>query len=662
MFLADIIRIGSPIIESKMSIAERIQLLTDVGKEEVKNFYGNLFIVELNDEQTTLYYRTFQDEENGPVNLEAAMAMPITLPSGGNPLHAQGIYPIPSYPLYERHVNEFIDEDKTFKMVHDRLVKTIPYIGVEKEELRLKATLIATCLNQEGIKYVTEDRQLGVLFIIDHSLSLTSSEKKEKYLPLKISNNGSNQFFIDSSQIIANIVEARFQEAKELGTKKNAISTISNELSEEVVSAYNKSWLWLSPTWDAPKSIYWKDDEWTKGIRLNRNEYEAYFYGSQFLKQVQTPIRAAVLKEMFAPTFSAEAKQHMRPTSFEAIFGIPYFLPLTNPDPIEMYTKFHHLKTYTEAKEAKPNDLQLEIISGLQERIMPDMTDEYRITIIYYSGILSRGDIHVRGQIEDVVPSVAQKVQTIIQKLDGQLLRGIANLLSIPEEQRTYTSFKVKHLPTLLSNAYGPGYLWTSIDQVLHGRSIGIKRVMKQTARRITELANKGNFWGIRFELLFYHLFETFYREYSNVIQYKERGGTSMQEWKDLIERYNSGELCEEDVDTTEKAGFISGCIVQQFERSYWKKVGKGYLDTRIMRFGSKLTPETIWKDGLLNMEPLKKRRSLWIKDNYEKALAITLPAIIKLKENNLLTKEKDEFMTMFWSGYLMLPKPIKED
>lgn len=656
MLLSDIIRIGKPLVDSKMSISERIQLLTDVGKEEVKNFYGNVFVVILDEQGADLHYRTLQDEENGPVDLDAAIAMPITMPSGGNPLKAQGIYPIPCYPLYDRHVKELSDVNTTFKMVHDRLVKTIPYFDTDKELLIKRARLVTDCLTEKAIQFIREDKQLGVLFVLDTSLDLYKKESGEGYLEVKVDETSSDNYFIDSKKLIANIIEGRFQEAKELGTDKNAISTISNQHSEEVVSAYNKSWLWLSPTWEAPRSIYWDKNEWTKGIRLNRQEYEAFFYGSQFLKQVQTPIRAGILKEMFAPTYSVEAKQNMRATSFESIYGIPYFLPVTNAEPMEMYTKFQNLKTRHEAKDTHANDLQLEIISGLQKRIMRNISDDYRITIIYYSGTLNRGDIHLRSQIEDVVPSVAYKIQRIIQGLE-QDLEEIADLLGIQDEQANYTLFKVRHLPTLLSNAYGPGYLWSSMEKVLHGRQIGIKRVTKQATRRMAELANKKDFWNIRLELLFYHLFAAFYHKYHSVILNNEKEGAGVEEWKELIERYTNGELTEKDFDKTEKVGFIAGCLVREFERSYYRKVGKGYLEARVMRFGSKLTPEMIWKNGLVEMEGLRKRRDLGISGNYMKALSFILPAIIQLKKNNLLTKEKDEFMTMFWSGYLMLPK-----
>ncbi|PWA13096.1 hypothetical protein DCC39_02915 [Pueribacillus theae] len=662
MLLSDIIKIGKPIVESPMPIIERIQLLTDFGKEEVKNFYGHIFLIEIGRDNTGFQFKQFQDEKNGPVDLKKACGIPITLPSGGNPLHAQGVYPIPCYPMYDPHIKNFTDEKKTKKMVHDRLVRTIPYMDQDEKTLEKKVDLITNMLVNEASKYVTEEKQLGVLVILDLSLNIYSNESKEESLFISTSAMDNGSIYIQSSAIFSNIIEARFLEAAELGSENERVSTISNEPSEKVVSAYNKGWLWLSPTWEMPRSIYWKEKEWTKGIRLNRKEYEAFFYGTQFLKQVQTPLHASMLKEMFAPIQNVEAKKNMRPTSFEAIYGIPYFLPLLNKDSIEVYEKFKVLKNRYEEQNMKESDLQLEIISGVQKRMIPELTDDYRLTIIYYSGTMSRGDIHIRGQIEDVVPSVAYQVQRIIKKNVNTLLNRVADQLSIPENQLQFARFKVSHLPTLLSNAYGPGYIWSMMQAVLHREPIGLERVTKQTSRRINELANKEEYWNLRYELLFYHLFIEFYKQYYETVLKEKEGKLSMQQWESILQRYLNGELQSEDLDSTEKIGFVTGCLLQQFERSYRAKTGKSYVDTRVMRFGSKLTPEMIWKNGLLRMQELQKQWDFGIKSNYNHALSLVLPSMIAMKEKQAFTKEKDEFMTMFWSGYLMLPKVKKEE
>ncbi|MDP1271129.1 hypothetical protein, partial [Klebsiella pneumoniae] len=79
----------------------------------------------------------------------------------------------------------------------------------------------------------------------------------------------------NGEEVLKRISEAKFYEAAELGKEKDVISTFSNKKVDEAVSIYNKSWLWLSPTWEAPRSIYWKDDEWTKGIKVDAENYEA---------------------------------------------------------------------------------------------------------------------------------------------------------------------------------------------------------------------------------------------------------------------------------------------------------------------------------------------------------------------------------------------------
>ncbi|MBO8138271.1 MAG: hypothetical protein H0Z40_09075 [Desulfotomaculum sp.] len=643
-----------------MSLEERIQLLTDVSNEQAKNFYNHIFMVETDEKKgTALHFFSLQSGD-GKVDLTKATALPITLPAGGNPLHAQGIYPIPCYPLYERHINEFNDLQKTEKMVYDRLMRTIPFYHLPEDQLKEKAANIAKVLNAEGTAYVTDEKQLGVLMIIDHSLNLFCDKPNDNCLEIRQSLLTHQPIYIQTNKIVTNIIEGRFQEAKELGEEADAVSTISNQQSAEVVSAYNKGWLFLSPTWEMPKSIYWEKNEWTKGIKLNREEYEAFFYGTQFLKKVQTPLHAGLLKEMFAPISNAEAKKYMNATSFEPIYAIPFILPIINDYRQETYRHFRVLSQKYDDENISHSDLQLKIIGGLEKRIVSNPGDEYRLTILYYSGELARGNIHVRAIIEDVVPSVAMNVQKIIRKLNGRELALIADAFSVSNTNSL--SFKLNYLPSLLSNAYGPGYLWISLQAVLHREPIQLDRVTKQTARRLNELANKEDHWNLVNELLFYHAFRYFYKSYCETILQQKEGSLAMTEWKGLLERYINEQLTDADLDTTEKVGFLSGCLLSQFERSYYARTKKEFVKTRVMRFGSKLTPEMIWKNGLLRAMELKQQWDLGIKDNFQKALALVLMAVNDLEQKHLLKKEKDKFMTMFWSGYLMMPSLKKGD
>src|SRR5699024_4424545 len=100
--------------------------------------------------------------------------------------------------------------------------------------------ILTKCLTDKAIKFTTEDKQLGILAIVDCSLDLFSTEKGPDDIPIKHTKQENGKIFIDSTKVISNIIESRFQEAKELGTETNGVSTISNESSDELVSAYNK--------------------------------------------------------------------------------------------------------------------------------------------------------------------------------------------------------------------------------------------------------------------------------------------------------------------------------------------------------------------------------------------------------------------------------------
>ena len=224
-----------------------------------------------------------------------------------------------------------MNDPETFSksVVLPRLKNTVSYRGVNEEQLSKIALRVAETLSSHYNDFIQEDKQLGILYIFDHSLPVFHTKDEEKkrdsrYLLIAKSKLIEGRYlYIDGTEALAGIIEAKFSEAKTLGHEKKAISTFTNETEEEVTSIYNKFWLWLSPTWDMPRSIYWGKKEWTRGIKIDRKSYEAYLYGTQFLKQITVPISGSILKEMFAPVMNAEAKKHMRATSFEPIFGVP---------------------------------------------------------------------------------------------------------------------------------------------------------------------------------------------------------------------------------------------------------------------------------------------------------------------------------------------------
>lgn len=70
-----------------------------------------------------------------------------------------------------------------------------------------------------------------------------------------------------------------------------------------------------------------------------------------------------------------------------------------------------------------------------------------------------------------------------------------------------------------------------------------------------------------------------------------------------------------------------------------FKKTGKDFVKQRVMKFGSKLTPAMIWKNGLLRCEELAQQWSMKLGSNFRPMLAQTLLGFLE-KEQELIPKK----------------------
>ncbi|WP_019419614.1 hypothetical protein [Paenibacillus sp. OSY-SE] len=658
MLAESIIRIGRPIVQSDLPNQQRIRWLTDVDSENCKNFFQHVFLIELDGDNTAFHFIQIGDIEDKSFvpNKINNIAFPILYPNGGNPLHAQGIYPVPCYLMYEAHIHA-MEHPESFAVdvIFPRLKNTVSFRQRSEEQLLDVARRSAASIAPHFEQFIKQEKQLGILYIYDHSLSVYRSLDKrsedDRYLWIAESRLSlGKQLHIDGDQALAGIIEAKFTEAKSLGSANNAISTFTNQEEEEVASIYNKFWLWMSPTWEMPRSIYWGKDEWIRGIKVDRVSYEAFLYGTQFLKQITVPVTSAILKEMFAPVTSMEAKRHMKHSSFEPIFGVPFVLPLLEGDVEQLYYKYKRILNQSDKSD---DDIHLELLAGIH-KFIPQMSDEHRLMIVYYSGDLSRGNMHIRKVIEDVVPSVAALLQKIIKDLNRQELLPIVKALRCNTDKEYH---RLRSLPSLLANAYGPGYVWSSLQTVLHREPITVHRLYKNTCIKLLELALKEDEWGMREELVFHHGFLAFYARYQEeVLQSNERVNT-LADWERFIDHYHAGEISLSQLQLAEELGFVTGLLLKQFSHSYHRKTGKDFVKQRVMKFGSKLTPDMIWKYGVLRCEELAEQRDMGLGKNFRPVLAQVLLGFLEAEQTHTLHSDKDKFMTAFWSGYLMYKK-----
>lgn len=666
MLAEAIIRLGRPIMKSDLSFQERIRLLTDVSSVNCKNYFQNVVVVELGDEIDAVHCICVGEmgpgKEGFIVDQSRNTSFPVVYPNGGNPLVVQGIYPLPCYLMWEPHMNAIGNQEEfSQEVLLPRIKSTIGYRKLKPEEKERLSRRVAKILAEHAQCILKEGRQLGILMIFDPKLFVFTretgnlGERPSLWIAQSILDPDKN-LSLDGAELLRCFVVSKMEEAASLGKMRNEISTFSNQEAEEVVSIYNKSWLWLSPTWEMPRSIYWGEKDWTKGIKVDGESYEAFLYGSQFLKEIQVPITGSILKEMFAPIASNEAKKHMKSTSFQAVFGIPMVLPLLDGDSQQEFKKYKRM--LKNDNELNQGDLHLEILAGLRNKIVPGFNDHHRLTILYYSGDMSRGDMHIRAVIEDVIPSMASKIQDVLRRLKSTELAKIQDIFEM-ERLRVY---KAENLPSMLANAFGPGYVWDALQKALHGQELRTERLYRSTAHKLNELANREDYWEMKQELVFKCCFEYFVEKYNEKIRGIKEGVNKLAGWQEMIERYHQGEVKENDLESIENLGFISGMLLKQFSNSYYQRAKKDFVKHRVMKFGSKLSPEMIWKQGVLRCQELSEQWEMGLAGNFWLVLPQVLLGFLRANKSDGMKAQRDEFMTAFWSGYLIYRQTKNND
>lgn len=658
-----------------MSGKDRIRLLTDVASENCKNFFQHVFVVETDGERMSAFGMEVGGKvgdgkkQSFQVEADHSVSFPIIYPNGGNPLHAQGVYPLPCYLLYDPHLKSMRDTAAfASQYLVPRLRNTVAY-GDRSEEERVRfAERLANTLHKVAERRITQDKQLGILMIADIRLPefrrLSGRQTSGEWLAIRESDlEPGSHLHLNLPLALDRIAEAKFREAADLGElRAGAVSTFTNAPAVHVVSVYNKSWLWLSPTWEMPTSIYWKDTDYVKGIRLDRLSYDRFVYGTQLLKQLISPIQSAVLKEMFAPVNNAEIKSFMKASSFEEIHAAPFVLPLLDEQYENTYEMLETLLGKGGSSDPTSDMLQLKMIAGIEKamRMPQDKGHEFRLTVLYFSGDLSRGYMHIRAVIEDVIPSVARDLERIVEALSRDAAPKVQRMLGMqqlsPQVANRYGS-----LPALLANAYGPGYVWTATQAAFHRQPLSTDRMYRWIAMRLAERANKKEFWGIREELVYLFVLREFFHKYEQTILQQKEGVEPLSAWRDLIAKYHAAALTEEDLRSIDALAFVTGLLTRQFSNSYYVKTTKAFVEHRIMRFGTKLRARDIWTKGVEVMKPLSLQWDLGLSESYHKALPLVAIGLVEAERSNRLADEEDAFLTMFWAGHEMYQKPDKE-
>src|SRR5438128_861134 len=134
MLSEELIRLGRPLVDGGLAPHEILNIITDVSDTRAKNFFRNIFVVELptegGDKPAVRWMQLGQEiEHEGDtdfhVDVSRAVGIPFSLPAGGNPLHPQGRYGLPVYPCWDPHLRGFCDSPEGVReFVGGRLERT----------------------------------------------------------------------------------------------------------------------------------------------------------------------------------------------------------------------------------------------------------------------------------------------------------------------------------------------------------------------------------------------------------------------------------------------------------------------------------------------------------------------------------------------------------
>jgi hypothetical protein len=691
MLIHDFIRTGQALLSNTPDPLELLRLVTDVADDTVKNFYRNVFVVELpHDGQRDVRVLPRQpfgqprDRDDFEVNRRRALGAPITLPSGGNPLNAQGRYGLPAYPCYDRHLRDFQSSaDKVREFLEGRLART--------PALRLSPETIEEIARQlhETVRGITfeEKKVLGVLVLAQigpggfYTLGASQTEGHVGF-----SANG-QAILPDAARILDAVLSARVEEGREKGERPGQCSVTREQ--GQLVSAYCKSWPWAFPTWDCPLPHGGDEKSLIESIALSSAAYRALTVGACVFEKLSKPLARVVLPEIFSPADNRAGKeQAQRKRDLPAILGSALLTPLdegllagedVSRDFADgLWCMLGRLPTQT-GPEA---DRYFTEVAGFEVVVPEELREGFRLTLVYFSGEPSRGDVHLRTTIEDVLPSTLFRVRELArrQARQGMALLG-ALLPGMTVRQRAYLGTCYQSVPYLLARAYGGAYLWQQMEAILHRRPLHPGRVIGNAAGRIAGLVPNWprSRFQLREEVGFLLHFLDFLGQLNRqpAQQTGENRVMATRHWKELVEALVRGPVVEMRFEPPSELGFACGLLVRRFSGWYALELGKDkdYLRDRVLTFGASLSPEDVWKRAMLGIrniagryKKLHQRVSAGVlgyhedreeyrkrAGDYELRFGAVLQELERQKDKLGSAQFRDEFMTGFWAGYSLL-------
>jgi hypothetical protein len=318
-------------------------------------------------------------------------------------------------------------------------------------------------------------------------------------------------------------------------------------------------------------------------------------------------------------------------------------------------------------REGPLADRHLDAVLGF-ESFLPEGIDGddqrggYRLTMVYFSGEPSRGDIHLRAYIQDVLPSTVCQLRDLARQSRADALGLLRVLVPQPSEAQVgYLGTRYRSVPYLLARAYGGSHLWAQLERALHRRPLDLGRLTANAAARMASLVPRWPDSGpdLRDEVIFYLTCRDFVDRYNRDLARGPREEPMpMRPWRDFLSAVERGPITELNYSGASELGFACGALIRCFSRRYWSATkvgtkGKDYLKHRVLTFGADLTPEAVYKQALKGtFEVAAKIQKVRFGRDLRERVGHALTEYARLREE--VQAHRDDFMTAFWAGYAL--------
>ncbi|MBI2567500.1 MAG: hypothetical protein HYV63_10750 [Candidatus Schekmanbacteria bacterium] len=685
MIIEDLIRLGRALLAGELEARVLVEMLTDVSETTTKNFYQNVFVVELGDGggeaglPVVLPVQRWGDEVPVPdkpkktelrVDVERAAGAPIVLPRGGNPLVPQGRYGLPAYPLYEAHVRGFAEgAGKAAEFLAGRVKRTQ---GLTLAPAVLHAA--AEGLHAEAKRLALDSKQkvLGVLV-----LARCGEADPYRYAPGTSSDRAigrsakrpGEQILPRAEVFGERLWEGKIEEGRSAGARDGRCSICGGP--GPVVSAYNKAWPWLTPTWTCPLPHAGDKDRMVEMVALDDACYRALTAGASVFSKLSRQVHVEVTRELFSPVADPEARRIAGEKSITDIpkilggaFVVPVHRDLTE-DPEEA-ADLCRLTLEMMAEDGKGAAAAGRMGHHLADIVGFDcwlpraaaQRAEYRMKILYYSGDPSRADIHLRAVIDDVAPTVMPRLEALARRTGDEAVALAREIIRKPsDKQLAFYKRRFGAVPYLLGRGYGGAYLWERLQSAFHRRPMDAARPTANSAHRLAGLAAHypDSNPQVAEEVVFFLAFRGFLERYNNQLANTRSTPMSMRPWRELLSVVFEAPIEEIHFQSPAEIGFAAGALLRRFGRWYYHATDRDLLKHRVMTFGSDLSPLAVWHRGVARIFDVAARHDkIKMPEDFRRRVGAILAELDRLADG--VRSDRDGFMTGFWSGHALEP------